>query len=53
LLPFQKQIKVGFKTPQAITLPRGQYKLSQQVIELNADFQAPVLFDAMVSKFFL
>jgi D-alanyl-D-alanine carboxypeptidase (penicillin-binding protein 5/6) len=38
----KKQIKVGFKTPQAITLPRGQYKLSQQVIELNADFQAPV-----------
>ncbi len=38
----KKQIKVGFKTPQAITLPRGKYKLSQQVIELNADFQVPI-----------
>lgn len=38
----KKQIKIGFKTPQTITLPRGQYKLSQQTIELNIDFQAPI-----------
>ncbi len=36
------QISVGFKQPQIITLPRGQYKLSQQAIELNAGFKAPV-----------
>ncbi|MDC9714383.1 MAG: D-alanyl-D-alanine carboxypeptidase [Gammaproteobacteria bacterium] len=36
------EIKIGLKTPQTIILARGQYKLSQQVIELNADFQTPV-----------
>jgi D-alanyl-D-alanine carboxypeptidase (penicillin-binding protein 5/6) len=38
----KEQIEVGFRTPQAITLPRGQYKLSQQAIELSADFQTPI-----------
>ncbi|CAC9452394.1 D-alanyl-D-alanine carboxypeptidase (EC 3.4.16.4) [uncultured Gammaproteobacteria bacterium] len=38
----KEDIKVGFKTPQAITLERGQYKLSQQVIELNANLQIPI-----------
>lgn len=38
----KKQISVGFKTPKIITLPRGQYKLSQQAIELSANFKAPV-----------
>ncbi len=38
----KEQIKVGFKSPQAVTLSRGQYKLSQQVIKLNADFQTPI-----------
>lgn len=38
----KKQISVGFKIPQIITLPRGQYKLSKQVIELAANFKAPV-----------
>lgn len=35
-------IRVGLKKPQTITLPRGQYRLSQQVIELNANLKAPV-----------
>lgn len=38
----KKEIKVGFKTPKVITLFRGQYKLTQQVIELNAQLKAPV-----------
>lgn len=35
-------IKVGFNSPQAITLPRGQYRLSQQAIKLNSDLMAPI-----------
>ncbi|AYQ56570.1 D-alanyl-D-alanine carboxypeptidase [Bathymodiolus thermophilus thioautotrophic gill symbiont] len=36
------EIKVGFEAPQTITLSRGQYKLTQQVIELDADLTAPI-----------
>jgi len=36
------EIKVGFSSPQTITLPRGQYRLSQQVIELNAHLSTPI-----------
>ncbi|BAS67550.1 MAG: serine-type D-Ala-D-Ala carboxypeptidase [Gammaproteobacteria bacterium] len=38
----KKAIKVGFNHPQAITLPRGQYRLSQQAIELNNNLAAPI-----------
>lgn len=34
-------IKIGFNAPQVITLPRGQYKLTQQMIELNKDLTTP------------
>ena len=36
------EIKVGLKQAKYITLPRGQYKLSQQAIELNPNLNAPV-----------
>ncbi len=36
------EIKVGFKTSKTITLSRGQYKLTQQVIELNTDLTTPI-----------
>lgn len=36
------EIKVGFSSPQAVTLPRGQYRLSQQAIEINSDLVAPI-----------
>ena len=35
-------IKVGTTKTKAITLPRGQYKLSKQVIELNSELSAPI-----------
>ncbi len=38
----KEQISVGFRTPQTITLSRGQYKLSQQAIVLNSNFKAPI-----------
>ncbi|SMN01828.1 D-alanyl-D-alanine carboxypeptidase [uncultured Candidatus Thioglobus sp.] len=38
----KKTIRVGLKKPQTITLSRGQYRLSQQVIELNANLTAPI-----------
>ncbi|WXU00003.1 MAG: D-alanyl-D-alanine carboxypeptidase DacC [Catillopecten margaritatus gill symbiont] len=38
----KEEIKVGFKGPQAITLPRGQYRLSQQVIELDSSLSTPI-----------
>ncbi len=38
----KEEIKVGFSSPQAITLPRGQYRLSQQVIQLNDNLSAPI-----------
>jgi len=38
----KKEIKVGFSNPQAITLPRGQYKLSKQVIELNTNLPTSI-----------
>lgn len=37
------EIKVGLKQAKYITLPRGQYKLSQQAIELNSNLSAPVM----------
>lgn len=36
------EIMVGFSSPQAITLPRGQYRLSQQAIEINSSLMAPI-----------
>jgi D-alanyl-D-alanine carboxypeptidase (penicillin-binding protein 5/6) len=36
------KIKVGLQDSKAITLARGQYKLSQQAIELNAELSAPI-----------
>ncbi len=36
------EIKVGLQDSKAITLARGQYKLSQQAIELNAGLSAPI-----------
>lgn len=36
------KIKVGLQNSKAITLARGQYKLSQQAIELNPGLSAPV-----------
>ena len=36
------EIKVGLQNSKAITLARGQYKLSQQAIELNAGLSAPI-----------
>ncbi|SMM98449.1 D-alanyl-D-alanine carboxypeptidase [uncultured Candidatus Thioglobus sp.] len=38
----KETIRVGLKKPQTITLSRGQYRLSQQVIELNANLTAPI-----------
>ncbi|MEO1939941.1 D-alanyl-D-alanine carboxypeptidase family protein [Candidatus Thioglobus sp.] len=38
----QNEIKVGLQNSQAITLARGQYKLSQKAIELNAGLSAPL-----------
>ena len=38
----KEAIKVGFNGPQAITLPRGQYRLSQQTIELNNNLATPI-----------
>jgi D-alanyl-D-alanine carboxypeptidase (penicillin-binding protein 5/6) len=36
------EIKVGLQNSKAITLARGQYKLSQQAIELNTELSAPI-----------
>lgn len=36
------EISVGLKESAIITLPRGQLKLSKQVIELNANLHAPI-----------
>ena len=38
----QDEILVGTEQSQSITLARGQYKLSQQVIELESDVSAPI-----------
>ena len=36
------EIKVSLKNSTNVTLPRGQYKLSQQAIKLNANLSAPI-----------
>ena len=36
------EIKVGLENTKSVTLPRGQYKLSKQMIELNADLSGPL-----------
>lgn len=38
----QDEILVGTEQSKSITLARGQYKLSQQVIELNSELSAPI-----------
>ncbi len=38
----KSEIRVSLKDSQAITLSRGQYKLSQQAIELNSELSAPI-----------
>ncbi|KAA0449323.1 MAG: D-alanyl-D-alanine carboxypeptidase [Candidatus Thioglobus sp.] len=47
----KQAIKVGFNSPKAITLPRGKYRLSKQVIELNDNLQAPISTGDSIGNF--